>query len=247
MKVLQLNVWSGRLERQIFELLNQEQPDIVCLQEAISLPIGAGNTFFLAAEDIQAKMGYNLSFAGSLSFQLMSYTAHWGNAVLAKPPIINQNILFTGQESFIENWDSMTSPYNIRNLLHTQVDIGGRPWHILTHHGHHIPDHKNGDQETLRQCHIIADYVSHLDGPIILTGDFNLAPHSESLEIINKQLTNLCVDYHVTTTRTSLTHKTEVCDYIFVNDQVEVQSFRISDIVASDHQALIMEGSFSKA
>jgi endonuclease/exonuclease/phosphatase (EEP) superfamily protein YafD len=111
----------------------------------------------------------------------------------------------------------------------------------LTHHGYHIPDHKNGDEETLRQMKQLGEYIDSLDGPIILTGDFNLAPHSESLEQINARLINLCTQHRLKTTRTHLTHKTEVCDYIFVNNKVSVKSFQASDEIVSDHKALILE------
>lgn len=72
-----------------------------------------------------------------------------------------------------------------------------------------------------------------------MTGDFNLEPHSESLELINNMLTNLPIKYGLKTTRTELTHKTEVCDYIFVNDQVKVESFKALEDIASDHMALV--------
>jgi len=35
MKILQLNIWGGRLGVQISELIHAEKPDVVCLQEVI--------------------------------------------------------------------------------------------------------------------------------------------------------------------------------------------------------------------
>jgi endonuclease/exonuclease/phosphatase (EEP) superfamily protein YafD len=54
-------------------------------------------------------------------------------------------------------------------------------------------------------------------------------------------LTNLPAQFGLQTTRTELTTKTEVCDYIFVNDSVTVNSFGAIDKLASDHKALILE------
>ncbi len=33
----------------------------------------------------------------------------------------------------------------------------------------------------------------------------------------------------------------EVCDYIFVNDRVNVQNFQMSEALISDHKALILD------
>jgi endonuclease/exonuclease/phosphatase (EEP) superfamily protein YafD len=80
-----------------------------------------------------------------------------------------------------------------------------------------------------------------LSGPVILTGDFNLVPGSKSLEPLNKMLRNLSIEFRLSTTRNQLTHKNEVCDYIFVNDKVQVKQFEASDALISDHKALILD------
>ena len=129
----------------------------------------------------------------------------------------------------------------MRNFVHAVVDLNGQKLNLLTHHGYWIQEHKNGNPETLRQMKQLGEYIDDLDGPVILTGDFNLAPDSESIGLINQRLTNLSTKYKLTTTRTNLTHKKEVCDYIFVSDDVKVKSFKASDEVVSDHKALILE------
>lgn len=113
--------------------------------------------------------------------------------------------------------------------------------HVLNHHGHHVPNHKNGDQETVRQCQMIVDYIEKLEGSVALCGDFNLQPESESLELINVKLFNHAKEHGVLTTRTPLTYKTEVCDYIFTSLDIKVKDFQILDDIASDHKALVVE------
>ena len=76
---------------------------------------------------------------------------------------------------------------------------------------------------------------------MIITGDFNLLPDSESIEILNKDFRNLTKEYGLQTTRTDLTHKSEPCDFIFVNDKVAVNDFYASEVVASDHQGLVLD------
>lgn len=87
---------------------------------------------------------------------------------------------------------------------------------------------------------MIVEYIKKLDGPVVLCGDFNLKPKSESLELINKILINHAKERGVITTRTPLTHKTEVCDYIFTSPDIDVKEFQVLDDIVSDHKALVV-------
>jgi endonuclease/exonuclease/phosphatase family metal-dependent hydrolase len=240
MKLLQLNAWSGRLEKQIQHLIVQEKPDVICLQEALSIKGGSNGGWFLTVDDIKQLYGMDLVYSPTISFSFMRRKAEFGNAIFVKGKIVDEKTVFTRLE-YKKDFDFEGDDYNIRNLLHVTINNNGQKLHILTHHGHHVPSHKRGDEETLRQCNKIVEYVKGLQGEVILTGDFNLEPHSESIEKINKILRNLSIEAKLITTRTSLTHKTEVCDYIFVNDKVQVKEFKVLDDVVSDHKALVLE------
>lgn len=242
MKIFQLNIWGGRLEKQIENLLKREDADIVCLQEVIS--VAGGNSFlFVDMEELQKAAGYEYAYhSPSNSFNYMRRKAHWGNAILSRIPLKNTHSLYT-YEDHIEDFDFLeNTKYNAgRVLQHATVQTEGEIINILNHHGHHVSKHKNGDDETLRQCGIIADYARKLEGSVVLCGDFNLNADSPSLELINKVLVNHTKENGVLTTRTPLTHKTEACDYIFTSPDIEVKSFQVLDDIASDHKALTIE------
>lgn len=170
----------------------------------------------------------------------MRGTGHFGNGILSQLPLDQTETIFTNLE-YIEDFSFEEYDYNIRNLQHAEVTVNGTKLHILNHHGHHVPDHKNGNDDTLRQCQQIANYVSTLEGAVILTGDFNLSPNSKSLSVINDILRNLPKEHGLTTTRNQFTSKKEVCDYIFVNDGVKVKKFEMLDDLVSDHSALQIE------
>lgn len=240
MKLLQLNAWGGRLEPQIRDLLASEQPDFVCLQEIIGFnKNGAG--LFLSLEMIQERYDLpHVVFGPVFSFQYMKGTAKFGNAILSKFPIDTSKTVFTHMEhkgDFMWGEDST----NIRNFVHAEVNIDGKLCHIVTHHGFWIHEHKNGSEETLSQMKMLGEYIRNLKGPIILAGDFNLEPSSPSLRELNRSLTNLSTTHNLKTTRTPLTYKTEVCDYIFVNKPLKVRRFTALDKIVSDHKALILE------
>lgn len=241
MKLLQLNVWwGGKLEKNILKLLQDEQPDILCLQEAVSFPDKDAG-LFLTIEQMQQQLNMpHVVFAPMFTFNLMHGQAGFGNCIISRLPITNQNVVYTNLQHIVD-FDFNKHDYNVRNFIDTTIDIDGHACHVLTHHGYHVHEHKNGNEATMRQMQLLTDYVGTLEGPVILTGDFNLAPQSVSLQPLNNCLENLSATHHLTTTRSQLTHKQEVCDYVFVNDRVKVQSFGTSDALVSDHQALLLE------
>lgn len=87
MKILQLNIWGGRLFRQITDLIEKEQPDIICLQEVYS---GEGGDFGVleTIEEMQeVTPGYELFFSKLYGISLMHREVSFGNSILSKFPI----------------------------------------------------------------------------------------------------------------------------------------------------------------
>ncbi|MBX4201794.1 endonuclease/exonuclease/phosphatase family protein [Candidatus Saccharibacteria bacterium] len=240
MKLVQLNVWwGGKLDNSIKQLLETEVADILCLQEAASSTLKDAGPF-LTIESMQ-KLGYSYKeFAPEFSLKFMRNDISFGNAILSNLPIKFSSAIYTNLEH-VEDFDFSLHDYNIRNVLHCVYEISGKRLNVLTHHGHHVHEHKNGNEDTLRQMEQIVDYVKGLEGEVILTGDFNLAPNSKSLQLLNNVLDNLAIKYGLETTRNSLTTKDEVCDYIFVSSGVNVESFIASEELVSDHMALILD------
>lgn len=226
----------------IADFVRREKPDILCLQEVISLPRG-DDVIFLSLDKLGQAFGSDCHtyYSPVFSFGFLRRRAEFGNAILSKLPYLEKQTHFTNGD-YAENRDYIEDDINMRNLQHVKIELsGGKTLNVLNHHGYHIEHHKNGDEQTLRQCQFIADYIRTLDGPVILCGDFNLGTTSESIKEIDKVLTNLSSKNSLTTTRTPLSKKTEVCDYIFVNDQIQVKNFATSSAVVSDHQALVLE------
>jgi endonuclease/exonuclease/phosphatase family metal-dependent hydrolase len=242
MKILQLNIWSGKLEKQLTALLKREDADVLCLQEVVYVE-GGSSYFFLDMQEIMAAAGYTHFYhTPSWSGKYMRREASWGNCVLSKLPFKSQSSFYTFQ-SEVRDFDFLEdTDYNRgRSLQHVVVETDNGDLNILNHHGYQLPEHKHGNDETLRQCGMIADYAKKLERDVVLCGDFNLIPTSESMELINKVLVNHTKERGVVTTRTPLTYKTEACDYIFTSPDIEVKNFQVLDDIASDHKALTIE------
>lgn len=238
MKLLQLNTWSLHLAPAIVQLLDREDPDIVCLQEVVSTE--SGRKMLGSIQEILAQHEFEYYyFSPLLRFQYMHHTAERGNMILSKYPITFTHEFWTAGE-FQTDFTKDTPYDSSRNVLHCQVETPSGALHVLTTHGYHISEHKRGDEHTLAACRQMAEYIDALDGPAVLTGDFNLVPDSESMRVFDPQLKNLTRDYKLTTTRNHLTTKTEPCDYILLRDITEISFVALDDIV-SDHMALMAE------
>ncbi len=241
MRLLQLNAWQGRLGKVLFKQLESINPDIACMQEIVDYNkwvigiIGSSNS-------IQKALGCDYSYMSPLiTMEVSGSPMKFGNAIYSKLPLEDMSTNYT-RGQYTENYDSDTmSDYNIRAFQHAVTTVDGKPLHLINHHGHHIDAHKNGDEETARQVQMIADYVARLEGAVIVCGDFNLSPDSASIQILNTSLRNLSVEYGLTTTRSKLTSKKEVCDYIFVNNRITVDDFSMCEEIISDHNCLIVD------
>ncbi len=239
MRLIQLNAWGGRLEHQVKDLVKKYDPDILCLQESID--INTHGIIFANTNNIAQSANMKYIFHSPLiSFKMLGTSAHFGNTIMSKFKIDNEETIFTNLE-YKQDFNFERDDYNVRNLQYANVMVDGKKINVLNHHGLHVPDHKNGNAETERQMTQIYQFIKQLNGPIILTGDFNLSPSSPSLTPLNNLLTNLSAENNLKTTRTYLTSKIEVCDYIFVSSDVKVDKFEMLSEVVSDHAALLLD------
>lgn len=82
---------------------------------------------------------------------------------------------------------------------------------------------------------------------MILAGDFNLLPDTESIAMLGRRLRDLVREYAVPTTRSRLNpyrgtpREQKFADYIFfVSPSLQVHDFAVPDLLVSDHLPLIL-------
>ena len=114
---------------------------------------------------------------------------------------------------------------------------------IFNFHGLWNGQGKTDTEDRLRQSENIINFLKTLSGEIILCGDFNLRPDTESIKIFEDfGLKNLIKDYNIKSTRTSFYEKEEkFADYIFVSAGVRVMEFKVLPEEISDHAALYLD------
>ncbi len=130
-----------------------------------------------------------------------------------------------------------------RSIQNAILKIDGKELQIINVHGI-WNEGKVGDERTIAQSEFILSKVRR-DIPAIVVGDFNLLPETESIEMLNKELTNLIEKYHVKSTRPQFDDGLDkgnlVCDYIFVNEFVKVRDFEVLESKVSDHLPLLID------
>ena len=130
-----------------------------------------------------------------------------------------------------------------RNLLHTEIEQKNKRLSIINFHGLWNGEGKGDSSDRLKQSDNIVRFVKDCSSPVVLCGDFNLSPDTESIKRIeNAGLRNLIKEYGVTSTRTSHYTKPEKhANYVFVSSDIEVKDFRVLPEEVSDHRALMVE------
>ena len=130
-----------------------------------------------------------------------------------------------------------------RSIQNTILEIKGKEIQIINVHGIWNKD-KLGDDRTINQSKFILEKIRK-DIPVIVVGDFNLLPNTESIKILNNELVNLIDKYNIESTRPNFDDGLDkgniVCDYVFVNDKVKVNDFKVIESNVSDHLPLILD------
>lgn len=241
MKVIQLNIWGGKLGLEVIKFLKTEQPDFVCLQEVNDLQGPSGYGFFATLDEIKTGAGMQYAYMSPRhSSRYMERELAYGNATLSNLPFTDSRTIFTHGQ-YKRNFDVTKYDDNSWNLQIMTIQTGKTLLHILNYHGYHIVGSKAGNDETLRHMRLIADVIDTLEGPFILCGDFNLTPDTPSIAVLDAKLTNLSTTHGLQTTCNQFTPIDGVLDYIFTNELVQAQRFEMSEAVVSDHNALILE------
>ena len=244
MKLIQLNIWQGILMYQAMQFLKKERPDILNLQEVTTGIGDVRSAYFSVLENLSESLPElkYCHFQRNASSPYSGRRVYDGQAVLSRYRITRKNVVFTNGKP-IDNGVIGRDNINICFLQHVRIETGNEIINDLNYHGYWLPYHKGGNEVTRSHCRTIADYVDGIDSneKVILTGDFNLSPHSKSLAVLNRKLTNLVIQHGIRTTRPPIRDTMTPVDFIFVNDKVRVRSFTVPNAKASDHLPLILE------
>lgn len=256
MKLLNLNV-GIKLDnsKDVIDLISKNQYDIVTLQELMKKIDDTVFDKYNSSNIIKDNTHYKYSFFGPLWFanhheknnvimkDFGGFTEQ-GNEVLSNYSIIQSSNIF-----YYKNYSEFTDTTNFRKEDHPRafvdviLEVDNKKLQIINVHGIWNED-KIGDERTIAQSEVIISHVRD-DIPCIITGDFNLLPNTESIQILNKKMVNLIEKYNIQSTRPIFNDGLDkgdlVCDYIFVNNKVKVNDFNVINSNVSDHFPLTLD------
>ena len=167
-----------------------------------------------------------------------------GNLLLTNLPILKtKNVFYYKQYSNYEDTTDFRLYDHPRAFIDVILEVGDKQLQIINVHGCWSVD-KMGNDRTKQQTKALLESVRY-DIPCIVVGDFNLLPQTNEIRILSNKLNNLIEKYNIKSTRPDfddgLDKGNMVCDYIFVNDKVQVKDFSVIKTDISDHFPLILD------
>ena len=243
MKLISLNIWGGRFYEPLINFLKDysNKVDIFCFQEVFNNAQGVTSKI---QKDARLNIFSDLkeALADFNPFINPSQENEESLAVFVRKNIKVENVdelfLYREKNSMIGN-DVSTYPVN---LQYFSFVANQKKFTVCNLHGHWTPDYKGDNPARLEQSKRIKTLIDTIDGMKILCGDFNLAPDTESMAILETSLKNLIKEYGITSTRSHYyTKGIKFADYMMVSPEIEVKHFGVLQDPVSDHLPLLLE------
>jgi endonuclease/exonuclease/phosphatase family metal-dependent hydrolase len=252
MKLICLNIWGGLAGRDklLGFLSAHRDADVLCLQEVWSARYqgldgasAGGHPLDQDAIMVKGKQEIAAVLDGHASYFHPNHLSDYGLMTLVSErlAVVESGDVFVHRErGFIPEGDI---GHHARNVQFVTLATP-RGWiSVMNFHGLWNGQGKRDSADRLAQSRRILDFLATRREPFVLCGDFNLAPDTESLKMLEAAgLRNLVVEFGVTSTRTSLyTRPERFADYVFVSRGVDVRAFRVLPDEVSDHAPLMLE------
>jgi endonuclease/exonuclease/phosphatase family metal-dependent hydrolase len=246
MKIITLNTWGGRVEDEFANFLKKySDTDVFCFQEVYKDP---------TPEMLQTHYAHIANLNSFYTIEKLlpdhelifhpSFLDCYGICIALKKPaeILKSGELFIFKhKGYVPEGDLGR---HARNLQYATIKLtpDSKPLTIINVHGLWTGQGKTDSNDRLEQSNIISNFIKSLNTEIIMCGDFNLRPDTQSMSIIEQAgVKNLIKEYNISSTRTSLYTKSEkYADYIFISDNLKESEFKVLPDEASDHSALML-------
>lgn len=241
MKLISLNTWAGVVIEPLLDFFEKHKDvDVFCLQEIYSKAEGKTERH----PELDMKLDLFERIEERLKDTHIGYfrPAHkdyYGQAIFVKNDI---EIKEEGDIFIFENKEPEGRGRHSRNLQYIRTTVNGRPTVIANLHGLWNGMGKTDTEDRLEQGRRIRDFVNGCSEQVIVVGDFNLNPDTQSLALAEEGLRNLVKEYGITSTRTSFYEKEgKMADYALVSPEMNVTDFKVLPDEVSDHAALYIE------
>ncbi|MSR85488.1 hypothetical protein EXS71_03600 [Candidatus Uhrbacteria bacterium] len=262
MKLMTLNIWGGRVGREIvLNFLKQQasEIDLFCFQEVYSAsehsdfkddlekdpryPKGAVTDFYGHLK--QALPQFEGMHSESFLVDDYKIPAPFGLAMFVKKGLSviergTHEIFKLDEEPYLGLSDGVRL-WN-RLLQYVTLPYQNSSLTVFNLHGLYTGGGKDDEPGRLQQSLRIREFFTQHPGEKILCGDFNLNPHTESMKLLENGMKNLIKDFGVTSTRSHYYPKqSKFADYILLTPNIEVKKFEVMQEPVSDHLPLYLD------
>ncbi len=242
-KLISLNIWGGRIYAPFIDFLKSRfgDTDIFCFQEVFDNPSEKHSRIHKEVrEDINQGIKPILSDFNGWLAPSQDYEESLAMYVIKTIPLQKTGDVFVyrWKNAMVGN-DGTTFGVNVQ---YAQFEQNKKQYTICNLHGHWTPKFKGDDPARIEQSKNIKKFLDSIEGAKILCGDFNLAPDTQSMEILEDNMRNLIKEYGITSTRSHhYKEGVKFADYILVSPEIEVKDFKVIQDVVSDHLPLYLE------
>lgn len=246
-KLLQLNIEKGSHLRGVYRYINEHDFDIVCLQEVSSgrfTPTGV-NCF----EQLRQKTGLEGQFAPYIGLR-GDPSSFFANATFwsKKCEIIASHIIWLKRYEEVSRVPT-DFRYSPRCALAIFFAIDGKKLLVVNTHLAWGPTPDDAAYKRNQAEKLYAWLKNHRNDPFVLTGDFNLNPHTLIVSRFSTLGNNLTKQYGISNTLNPRTHRAKLLfpsglpvDYIIADKRLRVREFHVEEEVdLSDHLGLVVE------
>jgi endonuclease/exonuclease/phosphatase family metal-dependent hydrolase len=244
MKLISLNTWGGIVKDELHDFIKKQavDTDIFCFQEIFDNAVNA-RIDVLGDIDINLYKTLTDLLPEHKGFYAPSQDNDEGLAVFVKPHIkLNEvgDVFVHRYRNAMKNDDGKTIG---RNIQFVQFNQDGQEYTVINFHGLWNGGGKTDSPDRLEQSNKIREFIdTRATGKVILVGDFNLEPETESVAILEKGMRNLIKEHGVTSTRSHhYTKPVKFADYAIVSNDLDVKKFEVLQNPVSDHLPLLLE------
>lgn len=244
-KFLNLNLLEGGLLfPEILKFIHAEQPDILSLQEVYNSqdPDLAPN--FRSMEVLkQALPEHFFYYSPELLHRVPEGDIDIGNAIFSRFPIKASETHFFGipYEMYSEEKRKHDYSQDPKNIQHVELDMKGKSLHVFNLHGI-WGRHGYDTPARLLMSQIIVETIQGKK-PMILSGDFNVRPNTQTIRNIESHLTNVFSGELSSTfnmkRKADGGYASSVVDMIFISHGVRVLEKKCPQVDISDHLPLV--------
>ncbi|MDQ5921228.1 MAG: hypothetical protein QG673_1285 [Pseudomonadota bacterium] len=241
MRLISLNIWGGYVKNPLLEFITRYQDvDFFCLQEVYHNALAK-----ISADDKDVALNIFSEIQSILSDHIGFFQPVVNN-IYGLALFVKKNIIIEREGHVIihENPDYIGSgPTHSRILQWVECRSAHGKYTIINLHGLWNGAGKSDSPARIEQSNKVRDFISGVNLPKVLCGDFNLRPDTQSMKIIeHNDMLNLIISYGINCTRSPLYLKAEkFADYTLTSPEVLVHDFVVLQDVVSDHLPLLLD------